>query len=58
MLTTDPNRLVRQYQPQAMPVILHPDQHATWLSGEWRDAVALAAPFPAQLMTVTDSPPM
>ncbi|MBW8294953.1 SOS response-associated peptidase family protein [Sphingopyxis sp.] len=58
MLATDPNRLVGRYQPHAMPVILHPDQHATWLSGEWRDAVALAAPFPGQLMTVGDTPPM
>lgn len=58
MLATDPNQLVGRYQPHAMPVILHPDQHATWLSGEWRDAVALAAPFPGQLMTVSDTPPM
>ena len=58
MLATDPNRLVGCYQPHAMPVILHPDQHATWLSGEWRDAVALATPFPGQLMTVGDTPPV
>ncbi len=58
MLTTDANRLVGQHQPHAMPVILHRDQHATWLSGEWRDAVALAAPYPGQLMTVGDTPPI
>lgn len=58
MLTTDPNRLVARYQPHAMPVILHPDQYATWLSGDWRDAVALAVPFAAQLMTVGDTSPV
>ena len=58
MLATDPNRLVGRYQPHAMPVILHPDQHATWLSGEWRDAVALATPFRGHLMTVGDTPPV
>ena len=58
ILAADPNRLVGRYQPHAMPVILHPDQYATWLSGEWRDAVALAVPFPGQLMTVSDSLPV
>src|SRR3546814_17677095 len=54
MLTTEANRLVAHYQPQAMPVILHPEDHATWLCGEWRAAVALAAPFPSQLLAVGD----
>lgn len=58
MLTTDPNRLVGHHQPQGMPVILHPKDYAIWLSGEWRDAVALAAPYPGQLMTVGDAPPI
>lgn len=58
VLTTDPNRLVEHYQPAAMPVILHPDDYATWLGGEWRDAVALAVPYPSQLMTVGDAPPV
>jgi putative SOS response-associated peptidase YedK len=58
ILAADPNRLVGRYQPHAMPVILHPDQYTTWLSGEWRDAVALAVPFPGQLMTVSDSLPV
>ena len=58
MLTTDTNRLVAHHQPKAMPVILHPEDHATWLSGEWRAAVALAVPFPSQLMAVGDAPPV
>ena len=58
ILAADPNRLVGRYQPHAMPVILHPDQYTIWLSGEWRDAVALAVPFPGQLMTVSDSLPV
>lgn len=58
ILTTDANRLVEHYQPKAMPVIVHPEDYATWLTGEWRDAVALAVPFPSQLMTVGDAPPV
>ena len=57
VLTTDANRLVDHYHPETMPVILHPEDYARWLSGEWRDAVRLAAPFPSQLMTVGDAPP-
>lgn len=57
VLATEANRLVEHYQPNGMPVILHPEHHAAWLSGEWRGAVALAAPFPSQLMTVGDAPP-
>jgi putative SOS response-associated peptidase YedK len=58
ILATDPNRLVDHYQPGGMPVILHREHHATWLGGEWRDAVALATPFPSQLMAVGDAPPV
>lgn len=56
MLATNPNRLVGHHQPHAMPVILHPEHFRTWLSGEWRDAVALATPYPSQLMIVSDVP--
>jgi putative SOS response-associated peptidase YedK len=56
MLTTEANRLVAHHQPKAMPVILHREDHATWLSGEWRAAVALAVPFPSQSMTAGDAP--
>jgi putative SOS response-associated peptidase YedK len=58
VVTTDPNRLVAHHQPQAMPMIVHPEDYATWLAGEWRAAVALATPFPSQLMTVGDTPPV
>ena len=58
MLTTDANRLVAHHQPKGMPVILHPEDYATWLSGEWRAAVALAVPYPSQLMAVGDTPPV
>ena len=58
MLTTDANRLIGHHQPKAMPVILHRDDHATWLCGEWRAAVALAVPFPGQSMAVGDAPPV
>ena len=58
ILATDANRLVDHYQPNGMPVVLHPEHHATWLSGEWRDAVALASPYPSQLMAVGDNPPV
>ena len=56
MLTTEANRLVAQYRPQGMPFILHPADHATWLTGEWRAAVALVRPFPGQFMKVGDIP--
>jgi len=56
MLTTEANRLVAQYRPQGMPFILHPADHTTWLTGEWRAAVALVRPFPGQFMKVGDIP--
>jgi putative SOS response-associated peptidase YedK len=52
LLTTDPNPLVAPIHPQAMPVILHAEDHATWLDGDLAAACALAAPFPSQLMAV------
>ena len=58
ILTTDANRLVEHHSPAAMPVILHPEDYGRWLSGEWRDAVRLAAPYPSQLMAVGDTPPV
>ncbi|MGV3731562.1 MAG: SOS response-associated peptidase family protein [Sphingopyxis sp.] len=56
MLTTEANRLIAQYRPQGMPLILDPADYATWLTGEWRAAVALARPFPGQFMKVGDQP--
>lgn len=58
VLATDPNSLVERYQPNAMPVILHPEDHERWLTAEWRDASQLVAAYPSHLMTVGDAPPL
>lgn len=34
-----------------MPVILHPEDHATWLDGDVEAALAVAGAYPSQLMT-------
>ncbi len=51
-LTCEPNALVAPIHPKAMPVILHPEDEARWLQGGMADALALAAPFPSQLMVL------
>jgi putative SOS response-associated peptidase YedK len=51
-LTCDPNPLVAAVHPKAMPVILHPDDYARWLTGDFTEARLLAAPFPSQLMAM------
>lgn len=51
-LTTDPNPLVAPIHPKAMPVLLHPDDEERWLTASMDDALALAVPFPSQLMRV------
>ena len=43
-LTCAPNALVGAVHPKAMPVVLDPADHATWLEGEREAAVALARP--------------
>lgn len=57
VLVTDPNSLVERHQPNAMPVILHPEDQERWLTAEWRDARNLVAPYPGHLMAVGDAPP-
>jgi putative SOS response-associated peptidase YedK len=52
MLTCEPNPLVAPVHPKAMPVILHHEDHARWLSAPLAEARALAAPFPSQLMAM------
>jgi hypothetical protein len=42
MLTCEPNPLVAGVHHKAMPVILHDDDHATWLTGATDAALALA----------------
>lgn len=51
-LTCEPNPLVAPIHPQAMPVMLQPDDYDRWLDGEVADACSLAQPFPSQLMRV------
>lgn len=52
MLTCEPNALVGAVHPKAMPVILHPEDHARWLMAPLAEALPLAAPFPSQLMAM------
>lgn len=52
MLTCDPNPLVAAVHPKAMPVILHPEDHARWLAAPLAEAMTLAVPFPSQLMAM------
>ena len=51
-LTTEPNPVVAPIHPKAMPVLLHEEDEDRWLSCSFEDAIALAAPFPSQLMAV------
>lgn len=55
LLTCEPNRLVGAANPRTMPVILHADDHDSWLRADWRLAQKLVAPFPSQLMQVTST---
>lgn len=50
-LTCEPNPLVAPIHPKAMPVLLHPEDEAKWLECSYEEAIALAQPFPSQLMT-------
>jgi putative SOS response-associated peptidase YedK len=50
MLTTEPNSLIGAVYPKAMPLILHPEDHAVWLSADWKEAQRLVEPYPSQLM--------
>lgn len=51
-LTCEPNPLVAPLHPKAMPLILHPEDYATWLTADWAEAQKLVQPFPSQLMAV------
>lgn len=50
--TTDPNPLIAPLHPKAMPVILLPEDHDRWLTGDFDDVIALQTPYPSQLMAV------
>lgn len=54
VLTSDPNQLIERHNVETMPLILHPEDHARWLTAEWREAIALVTPYPGHLMTVGD----
>lgn len=51
-LTTDPNPLVAPLHPKAMPVIVDEGDYDRWLTTDYEGAVAMAQPFPSQLMVV------
>lgn len=51
-LTTEPNPLVAPIHPKAMPVLLDEEGEGRWLTCSFDGAVALAKPFPSQLMSV------
>ena len=53
-LTCEPNPLVAAIHPKAMPVILNEDDESRWLTCSFDEAIALAQPYPSQLMAVTD----
>ncbi len=54
LLACEPNRLVGATNPRTMPVILHAEDHEAWLRADWRIARKLVAPFPSQLMQVSE----
>lgn len=49
-VTGEPDPLIKFFLPNAMPVILHPEDYGCWLLGE--PAETLATPFPSQFMAV------
>jgi putative SOS response-associated peptidase YedK len=55
-LTTQANEAMAAINPSSsqpsMPVILHPEDHETWLSADWNSAQALVEPYPAAYMQV------
>lgn len=54
-LTCEPNPLVAEAHPKAMPVILHEADYDAWLGADYDGACALATPFPSQLMAMDDA---
>jgi putative SOS response-associated peptidase YedK len=44
--------IVGRVHPKAIPVILHQEDYDRWLHADLEDALALAGPFPSQLMAV------
>ncbi|MBO9575842.1 MAG: SOS response-associated peptidase family protein [Sphingobium sp.] len=50
ILSCEANRLASANGAEAMPVILHAEDHEHWLGADWKQAQKLAAPLPSQLM--------
>ncbi len=55
LLTTEPNAALRHEGRDAMPAILPPDPAtwALWLTGDWKGAQGLLAPYSSSLMLVS-----
>ena len=51
-LTTTPNSVVKPIHASRMPVILHPEDYETWLTGRAGEALPLAKPYPAEDMHI------
>lgn len=51
-LTTEPNPLMEQLHPKAMPVILLAEDHDRWLTANYDEALAMQNAYPSQLMSV------
>ena len=51
-LTCEPNDLVAQIHPKAMPVMLDPEAATRWLEDERESACALARAYPADRMQI------
>ena len=56
-LTTDPNRVVGEIHPKAMPVILRNEEEIeTWLTAPWNEAKVLQRPLPDDELMLLDEP--
>ncbi len=49
-LTTDANAAIAAINPAAMPVILAPEDHETWLTADWDTARSLVREYPAHML--------
>ncbi len=56
-MTADLYPLVAPIHPKAMPVPLDEEDEERWLTCSFNDAVALAKPLPARLMTARQDMP-